>query len=164
MSLSVYEASVPVFTRGLTNLRAFGRSDWAAGWAARGERVAGMTALFESAVLREFEQGYEFWDVDGRMRKYAHVLDTLNGGQAGVDLFIQKHPLFSDREVLANSMDCVNQAPADAVTLEPSRRFFDTLARKVNEQAAVMERDGQSTVVERAAKNNGLCSGSKPLA
>jgi recyclin-1 len=124
----------------LANLRTFAKSDWAQGAQKREEKVDAMTGIFESAVLREFEQGYEFWDVDGRMNKYAHVLALLNGSNAAVDLFIQKHPIFTDREVLANSMDCVNQALADSITLEPSRRFFEVLARKVNEQAGVIER------------------------
>lgn len=101
-----------------------------------------MMGLFESAVLREFEQGYEFWDVDGRMHRYAHVLHTLNGATTGhgLDLFIQKHPIFSDKELMVNSMDCLNQAPVDEVTLEPSRVFFEKLLAKVNEQAGIMER------------------------
>ncbi|KAK0636200.1 exocyst complex component Sec10-domain-containing protein [Bombardia bombarda] len=126
----------------LANLRVFAKSDWAQGWRQREEKLAAMTGIFETAVLREFEQGYEFWDVDGRMKKYAHVLDTLSGdgGNAGVELFIQKHPIFTDREALANSMDCINQAPADHITLEPSRRFFEVLSVKVNAQAGIMER------------------------
>ncbi|KAK3680702.1 exocyst complex component Sec10-like protein [Podospora appendiculata] len=126
----------------LANLRTFAKSDWAQGWQQREEKLASMISIFESAVLREFEQGYEFWDVDGRMKKYAHVLDTLSGdgGSAGVELFIHKHPIFADKEVLANSMDCINQAPADEVVMEPSRRFFEVLSRKVNAQADIIER------------------------
>ena len=126
--------------RMLANLQVFSQSDWAQGWRLREEKLMAMVGIFEGAVLREFEQGYEFWDVDGRMRKYAHVLDLLNGGSAGIDLFIHKHPVFSDREVLANSMDCINQAPADEITLEPSRLFYEVLARKVNEQSGIIER------------------------
>ncbi|KAK1783605.1 exocyst complex component Sec10-domain-containing protein [Copromyces sp. CBS 386.78] len=124
----------------LANLRTFAKSDWAAGWRQREEKLATMAGIFESAVLHEFETGYEFWDVDGRMHKYAHVLDLLNGGTAAVELFIQKHPIFADKEVLANPMDCVNQALADDVTLEPSRRFFEVLTAKVNEQADIISR------------------------
>ncbi|KAL1880225.1 hypothetical protein VTK73DRAFT_6053 [Phialemonium thermophilum] len=126
--------------RMLANLQRFARSDWSQGWQRREEKLHAMMGIFEGAVLREFEQGYEFWDVDGRMRKYAHVLDLLNGGNACVELFIQKHPIFTDREVLANSMDCINEAFADDVTLEPSRRFFEVLSRKLNEQVNVIEK------------------------
>jgi recyclin-1 len=124
----------------LSNLKTFGKSDWSSGWQAREDKLAQMTAIFESAVIREFEQGYEFWDVDGRMRKYAHVLDVLNGCRGGVELFVAKHPIFRDGEVLMNCMDCVNQAPAAQITLEPSRRFFEVLAGKVNEAAGIIER------------------------
>ncbi|KAJ4167689.1 F-box protein: endocytic membrane traffic, recycling ReCYcling 1 [Fusarium falciforme] len=125
----------------LSNLQRFSKSDWAPGSHERTEKVSSMIGIFESAVLREFEQGYEFWDVDGRMRRYAHVLHTLDGATGGVDLFIQKHPIFNDRELLVvNSMDCLNQAPEDDITLEPSRLFFEMLLAKVNEQASVMER------------------------
>lgn len=123
----------------LANLHVFSKSDWASGWAQREEKLTRMTNIFESAVLREFEQGYEFWDVEGRMRRYAHVLDMLKS-TAGVDLFIHKHPIFSDREVLANSMDCINKAPADGITLGPSQLFFEVLTGKLREQAVVMEK------------------------
>ncbi|KAH8733301.1 exocyst complex component Sec10-like protein [Ilyonectria robusta] len=126
----------------LANLQRFAKSDWAPGCYEREEKLAGMMSIFESAVLREFEQGYEFWDVDGRMRRYAHVLHTLSGatGGPGLDLFIQKHPIFNDKDLMVNAMDCLNQAPVDEITLEPSQRFFEMLLTKVNEQADVMER------------------------
>ncbi|KAK5654829.1 hypothetical protein OQA88_6865 [Cercophora sp. LCS_1] len=124
----------------LANLVIFAKSDWAQGWRQREDKLNSMVGIFESAVLREFEQGYEFWDVDGRMKKYAGVLSVLNGGIAGVELFIQKHPIFHDKEVLANSLDCVNQAPSDSVTLDPSRRFFEKLTMKVDEQSNIIER------------------------
>jgi recyclin-1 len=91
--------------RMLSHLQVFAKSDWAQGWRQREEKLETMVGIFENAVLREFEQGYEAWDIDGRMRRYAHVLGVLNGGHAGIELFVQKHPIFSDREVLRNSMD-----------------------------------------------------------
>ncbi|KAL7625423.1 F-box protein: endocytic membrane traffic, recycling ReCYcling 1 [Parahypoxylon ruwenzoriense] len=124
----------------LSNLQTFSKSDWAQGFQQREAKLINMTTIFESAVLREFEQGYEFWDVDGRMRRYAHVLHTLNGGNAAVDLFIQKHPMLNDRGIIDNPMDCINQAPEDSITLEPSRVFFELLAQKLNEQSDVISR------------------------
>lgn len=123
----------------LANLQVFGKSDWTAGWSQREEQLTRMTNIFESAVLREFEQGYEVWDVEGKMKRYAHVLDTLNS-TAGEDLFVHKHPLFSDREITANPMDCLNQSPAGGITLEPSRQFFEILARKLNEQSEIIHK------------------------
>ncbi|KAM0265488.1 hypothetical protein ACHAPA_007796 [Fusarium lateritium] len=126
----------------LANLRRFAHSDWSPGCHEREEKLQSMIGIFESAVLREFEQGYEFWDVDGRMHRYAHVLHMLEGATGGVDLFIHKHPIFNDDELLVvNAMDCLNQATEDEkIILEPSRLFFEMLLAKVNEQASVMER------------------------
>ncbi|KAI0024358.1 exocyst complex component Sec10-like protein [Xylariomycetidae sp. FL0641] len=124
----------------LSNLHTFSRCDWADGWDEREERLLNMMSIFESAVLREFEQGYEFWDVDGRMKRYAHVLHSLNGGNAAMELFVQKHPIFNDREALGNPIDCINKAPRDSITLDPSQEFFKLLARKLNEQGDIISR------------------------
>lgn len=124
----------------LSQLQIFAQSDWAQGWRQREEKLNTMIGIFENAVLREFEQGYEAWDIDGKMHRYAHVLHILNGGQAGVDLFVQKHPLFSDRSRLGNPMDCINQASSGTIALEPSREFFAALSKNVNEQAQTIER------------------------
>ncbi|KAI1076252.1 exocyst complex component Sec10-like protein [Whalleya microplaca] len=124
----------------LSNLQIFGKSDWAEGAPERESKLLSMMSIFESAVLREFEQGYEFWDVDGRMRRYAHVLHTLNGGNAAMDLFIQKHPIFNNREILGNPRDCIIQSSSDNITLEPSRVFFEMLTKKINEQSDIIGR------------------------
>lgn len=123
----------------LANLHVFCKSDWASDWLQREEKLTRMTNIFESAVLREFEQGYEFWDVEGRMKRYAHVLDMLNS-TAGEDLFIQKHPIFSDREAVGNPSDCLRTATGNGVSLEPSQQFFEGLTQKLNDQAAVIEK------------------------
>lgn len=50
-------------------------------------------------------RGYETGDTDGRMKRYANVLILLNGGQACVQLFVQKHPVMFERGELGNPMD-----------------------------------------------------------
>ncbi|KAL8315435.1 hypothetical protein RB597_007321 [Gaeumannomyces tritici] len=128
--------------RMLANLVVFARCDWAEGCRQRGERLLTMVGIFETAVLREFEQGYEFWDVEGRMHRYAHVLDDLNGATAAVELFIAKHPVFSEsgHTFMADPMACLDQAggASEDITLEPSRLFFGNLAAKINEQGVVI--------------------------
>lgn len=124
----------------LAHLQIFAKSDWAQGWRQREEKLVTMVGIFENAVLREFEQGYEDWDIDGRMHRYAHVLGVLNGGHAGIELFVQKHPIFSDKEVLANPMECINQASAEGIALEPARTFLENLSGKLNEQADIIDR------------------------
>lgn len=122
----------------LAHLTVFARSDWAQGWRLREEKLITMIGIFENAVLREFEQGFEVGDVDGKMRRYAHVLGVLNGGHAGVELFVHKHPLFNER--LGNSIDCLKQASPDSITLEPSRHFLETLSKKINDQSGIIDR------------------------
>ncbi|KAJ2902979.1 secretion pathway protein sls2 rcy1 [Zalerion maritima] len=124
----------------LSNLHTFAKSDWSSGWRQREEKLTAMSGLFEGAVLREFEQGYELWDVDGRMRRFAGILETLNGGDASQELFIHRHPLLTDPTVNVNPMDCINRSQPESIDLEPSRVFFDTLGRKVNEQSGVITR------------------------
>ncbi|KAI1818062.1 exocyst complex component Sec10-like protein [Poronia punctata] len=124
----------------LSNLQTFSKCDWTDGWSQRVGKLSSMVVIFEGAVLREFEQGYEFWDIDGRMRRYAHVLYSLNGGSAATELFIQKHPIFNDRESLGNPIDCVNRADRDDISLDPSRAFFELLLRKLNEESANITR------------------------
>jgi len=124
----------------LSNLQIFSKCDWTDGWSERVEKLSSMVVIFEGAVLREFEQGYEFWDIDGRMRRYAHVLYSLNGGTAATELFVQKHPIFNDRESLGNPIDCINQAARDDISLDPSRAFFELLLRKLNEQSVNISR------------------------
>ena len=124
----------------LANLHIFAKSDWSAGWRHREEKLTAMSGLFEGAVLREFEQGYEMWDIDGRMRRFASVLDTLNGGSASQELFVHKNPLLNDPAVNANPIDCLDKAPLDSIALDPAREFLGLLGRKVNEQGGIIQR------------------------
>lgn len=124
----------------LANLQKFSRSDWSEGWRQREEKLESMIGIFENAVLREFEKGYEANDMEGAMHRYAHVLHMLNGGQAAADIFIQHHDLFMEREKLGKSMDCINQVAQGMVTLEPSREFFEALSERLNEQAVIIDK------------------------
>src|SRR5437764_7085736 len=56
-------------------------------------------------------RAYEAGEIDGGMRRYAHVLVILNGGQAGIDLFIHKHPIMFEKVKLGNPMDCIKYVP-----------------------------------------------------
>ncbi|ODA77380.1 hypothetical protein RJ55_07008 [Drechmeria coniospora] len=128
--------------RMLANLKKFAKSDWSLGCIDRAQRLASMTTIFETAVLREFEQAFELWDVDGRMRRYGHVLHTLNGARAGADHFIQNHPIFDDRDLAFSPAECFRGGTGnpDDISLEPSRRFLEGLLAKLNEQAAIVQR------------------------
>lgn len=124
----------------LSQLRKFTKSDFAQGWKAREEKLESMVGIFENAALREFEQGMQMQDIDGRMRRYSHVLVILNGGAAAIDTFIQNNPLMVRRELLGNPLDNVRHAMPGNVTLHPSLEFFRQLAVALNEQALVIDR------------------------
>ncbi|KAF2789270.1 hypothetical protein K505DRAFT_378336 [Melanomma pulvis-pyrius CBS 109.77] len=124
----------------LSQLKTFSKSDFAQGWSQREEKLDTMMGIFENAVLREFEQGNESKDLDGRMKRYAQVLVTLNGGAAGVDSFIHNHRLMLEKENLGNPTDCLRNTGPSQISLQPSHDFFEGLATTLNEEAAVIDR------------------------
>lgn len=126
--------------RMLAQLKIFAKSDFALGWHEREEKLNSIMGVFENAVLREFEQGYESKDVDGRMRRYAHILVTLSGGAAAVDVFIHYHPLMLEKDKLGNPLDCLEGASLGTVSLQHSEDFFRRLAGAINEQVSVVDR------------------------
>ncbi len=130
----------------LSQLKTFAKSDYAQGWAQREEKLDTMTGIFENAVLREFETGYEEQDFDGRMKRFATVLVVLNGGAACVDSFIHNHPLMLEKEKLGNPSDCLTQAGSGQLTLQPSHEFFKGLAIALHKEAAVIDRVFPPTV------------------
>jgi recyclin-1 len=130
----------------LGQLRTFSKSDYAQGWSQRQEKLDTMTGIFENAVLREFETGYEEKDFDGRMKRFATVLVALNGGAACLDSFIHNHPLMLEKEKLGNPTDCLQQFGSNQLTLEPSHNFFRGLAIALNEEAAIINRVFPPTV------------------
>lgn len=100
-------------------LELFGHSKSVEDWIRCQKRIAWITETFERHMLTEFEEfcfrstrvdfrGYEAQDIEGKMRKYAHILDELNGGQSCIQMFIRKHPsIFIYKE---NPMKCLTYA------------------------------------------------------
>ncbi|EMC91403.1 hypothetical protein BAUCODRAFT_127303 [Baudoinia panamericana UAMH 10762] len=124
----------------LSNLKRFAQGDVAQGWHQREQRLDSMIAVFENAVLREFEQGYAAGDIDDRMHRYAHVLVTMNGGMAGVDAFISNHPIMAHNVRAGNPLDCLESVAPGHVDLNASQTFFERLAGMMVEQAAIIDR------------------------
>lgn len=124
----------------LANLLRFRDSDIAQGWQERHEKLQSLVEAFETAVAHEFEQALETGDIDGKLRKYGHVLTTLNGGQKGVELFISNSPTIARKNELGNPMECLRLGPHGSFSLDESQRFFTQLYNSFNEQIAVMDR------------------------
>ena len=124
----------------LSSLKRFAKCDSSLGWQEREQKLDTMIGIFENAVIREFEQGYADGDVDGRMQRYAHVLFTLNGGNAAIDSFISNHPIMAHKTRLSSPIDCLEAVALGHVDLNPSRMFFEKLADTIVEQAAIVDK------------------------
>ena len=124
----------------LSQLTRFAKSDSAQGSLQREKRILFMVSAFEDAVAKEYEQGLQIGDVDGRMRKYAHVLVTLNGGQRAADRFLAESTVLKDGAQLGDPMDCFNPSNPDLVFLEESHGFFGHLSAACNSELDIIER------------------------
>ena len=130
----------------LSNIVKFSRSDLSQGWQTRQEKFEALVAAFEQAVSREFEQALDDGDVAGKMRKYAHVLVSLNGGHTGVETFISRSSIISSRYRLGNPLDCLNQRGSGSFSPEQSFTFFSNLSTAFNEQVGILDQVFPSSV------------------
>ncbi|GAB7353261.1 hypothetical protein MBLNU459_g3769t1 [Dothideomycetes sp. NU459] len=129
----------------LANLRIFARSDGAQKWRNREEKLESAIATFENAAVREFEQAYHVQDTE-HMREYAYVLVALNGGAAGIDIFISNHPYMVRKEQVGNPLDCVEGVAYGHADLNPSQKFFEKLAIMLTEQASIIDQTFPASV------------------
>jgi len=140
----------------LTQLRIFAKADITEGWNQRENTLESMIGVFENAVLREFEQGYEANDIE-RMRKYAHVLVALNGGAAAVDLYIHNHRILQEKDKLGNPLACLVDQQPGQLDLMAIHNYFQRLSLAFNEESGRMEQifpptvDVQLPLLDRAS-------------
>ena len=125
--------------RMLLNLTKFSNCDISQGWLQRNEKLNALIGAFESAVSREFEQALDAGDVAGKMRKYAHVLVSLNGGQKGIDMFLSRSSIIGSRYKLGNAMDCLDQSGLGNFSSDQSYSFFSNVSTAFNEQVAIID-------------------------
>lgn len=123
----------------LANLKRFANSDWSQGWQQRSNSVDALADAFESAVAREFEHGMDTGDVEGKLRKYAHVLVSLNGGQKGVELFVSKNPIINEKIQFGLPIACLNEGGPGGISLEQSFKFFSRVSAAFNEQVTIID-------------------------
>jgi recyclin-1 len=123
----------------LAQLRIFAKSDLAPGAESREKRLGEVISVFDTAALLEFRRGYENRDVLGSMRKYAHVLHKLNGGQSSIDLFLNHNRLILQKASLGKPTDCIDYASGHGqVSLERTQSFFSRLATGFEAESAIV--------------------------
>ena len=121
----------------LSNLTRFSNSDMAEGWWRRQEKLAELVAAFEKAVTHEFQQAIEARDVQGKMKKYAHVLTSLDGGTKAVEMIIETSPVIMRRSQFGDpvySLDGMGDYSYDK-----TYDFFAKLSTAFNEQVEVID-------------------------
>lgn len=123
----------------LANLSRFSDSDTSQGWRQRVNTFTALTEAFENAVFREFEQGLDGGDYQGRLHKYAHVLVSLNGGQKAVELFISRNPLITSKVKLVSPLSALTQQVAGGILVEQPVKFFSDLSAAFNEQVTIID-------------------------
>lgn len=123
----------------LAQLQAFGKSDTVEGGIDRERRLLDTIDVFETAALEEFKSGYDTEDIDGLMRKYAHVLEILNGGRAATDYFIQSNHLVTRSSELGTAADCINRSTG-AASLDHTHAFLTRLYVAYNEEVSIIDR------------------------
>ena len=124
----------------LAHTRRFANSDMSQGWSERLGKFDALMTTFEEAMSREFLQGLDLEDYDGKVHKYAHVLIQLNGGKRGIDLFITSNPIIVDKNKLGNPLECLNSSLSGGVALEWSQDFFVNLSNALIQQLAIVDR------------------------
>ncbi|PGH12682.1 hypothetical protein AJ80_06625 [Polytolypa hystricis UAMH7299] len=123
----------------LSQLQIFAKGDISLGGEEREQKVLDAVSLFETAALREFRSGYESGDIDGLMRKYAHVLVTLNGGGPAIELFVHHNHVITQKSDFGSPADCINR-DTGIVSLEQTQAFLTRFSVGYNEEVSIMSR------------------------
>lgn len=123
----------------LANLSRFSKGDLTRVLPEGKDPLAAIIEAFENAVSREFEQGIDAGDIEGKLRKYAHVLFNLNGGQKGVEIFISRSALLNEKVRFGRPVACLNEAGTGKISFEPSHRFFTGVSAAFNDQVAIID-------------------------
>ncbi|KPI45617.1 F-box protein pof6 [Cyphellophora attinorum] len=123
----------------LSHIRRFANSDFSPGGAQRDDKILEIVKVFDTAALLEFRQGYEYRDIQGQMRQYAHVIHILNGGSSAIDLFLDDNRMIQKRSELGSASDCIDYSQGwGQLSLERVNAYFERLAAAFAEEAAVV--------------------------
>ena len=124
----------------ISQVRIMATSDFSPGSGKREERINDIVTTFDTAALLEFRQGYEYRDIQGRMRQYAHVIYILNGGKSAVDLYLHDNKMIANKTSLGSASDCVDFSQGwGQLSLERVHAYFERLAVAFAEESAVVK-------------------------
>ena len=124
----------------LSQVITFSYSDFSPGSEAREQRLSEIASIFDTAALLEFRKGYEYKDIQGRMRQYANVMYTLNGGQTSIDLYLAENRLLSQRSNLGNVTDCLDYSMGHGqLSLQRVQGVFDRIGGLYEQELAIIK-------------------------
>ena len=123
----------------LSQVRTLSLSDFSPGAGLREALIQEIISVFDTTALLEFRQGYEYRDIQGRMRQYAHVMHILNGGKSAVELFLHDNKLVAQKESLGSASDCIDYSMGyGQLSLEKVQAYYGRLAAAFTQEAAVV--------------------------
>lgn len=124
----------------LANLRTFCQSDFSTASVDREVRIKTAMDMFEGAALLEFRKGYEYKDIQGRMKQYAKVMYLLNGGKSSVELFLNDNNLVAQKVNLGSASDCVDYSLGSGqLSLERVNSYFERLGTAFRQEIAIIQ-------------------------
>lgn len=124
----------------LANVRLFAASDFSPESAKREQQIKQAVDIFDTAALLEFRKGYEYKDIQGRMRQFARVTYILNGGNSAVDLFIHDNQLINQKATLGSVSDCIDYSLGHGeLSLERVNAYFERLSAAFSQQSAIVQ-------------------------
>ena len=124
----------------LSQIRAFAQSDTSPGEAQREQTLAELVSQYDTAALLEFRSGYEYKDMKGRMKEYAHVMYRLTGGRSSIDLFLNDNKLIARKSELGSVSDCLDYSLGyGQLSLERVQAYFDRLGDAYRQEATIIK-------------------------
>ncbi|KIW17448.1 hypothetical protein PV08_04642 [Exophiala spinifera] len=124
----------------LANVRQFAASDFSPESTKRERQIKQAVDMFDTAALLEFRKGYEYKDIQGKMRQFARVLYILNGGSSAVDLFIHDNQLINQKGTLGSVSDCIDYSLGHGeLSLERVHAYFERLRTAFGQQSAIVQ-------------------------
>ncbi|KIW72625.1 hypothetical protein PV04_00807 [Phialophora macrospora] len=123
----------------LANVRIFSASDFSPGSGRREQQINEAVSMFDTKALLEFRKGYEFKDIQGKMRQYAEVMHTLNGGKSGIELFLHDNKIVNQKSELGSVSDCIDYSLGyGQLSLERVQAYFERMGNALTQENGIV--------------------------